>query len=220
MPAKIISFEGLDCSYKETNTKLLEEYLKNRGYKVKLYEFPNYNSPSSYFVREYLSGSYGKAEDVDPFVASAFYSLDRYDTYKKFIEKDYNEMDYIIFDRYTGSNLIYQGNKCPNRHTLLNYTKWLVDLEYNHMRLPKPAITIFLNNDVNIANKLMETKDGSDHDIHENDSDFQRTVYEFCSDIVDEVKWEKVECAEHGQVRSKEIIFGDIIRVLEEKGII
>lgn len=218
MPAKIIVFEGLDCSYKETNTNLLKKYLTERGYKVALHDFPNYERESSYFIKQYLTGKYGEANDVDPYIASLFYSLDRYDTYKSKIEKDYNEMDYIIFDRYTGSNVIYQGAKIKGRHNLRLYIKWLIDLEFNTMKLPRSNITIFLNNDINIANALMAEKNKDD--IHENNSDLQTTAYNICQDIVWEVGWNKVECAENGQVRSKEDIFSDIIKILKEKGII
>ena len=41
---KIIVFEGLDCSFKETNSKALEDFLKNNGEKVKLFSFPAYKS--------------------------------------------------------------------------------------------------------------------------------------------------------------------------------
>ena len=38
----IVDFEGLDCSFKETNSKKLAEHLHG-----KRYEFPDYSSESS-----------------------------------------------------------------------------------------------------------------------------------------------------------------------------
>ena len=43
----IIDFEGLDCSFKETNSRKLAEYLHG-----KRYEFPDYSSESSYFIKQ------------------------------------------------------------------------------------------------------------------------------------------------------------------------
>ena len=56
----LIDFEGLDCSFKETNSKKLAEHLN-----AKRYEFPNYSSESSYFVRQFLSGKYKDIEGAD-----------------------------------------------------------------------------------------------------------------------------------------------------------
>lgn len=71
--------EGSDGSGKSTQYRLLSERLKSDGYKVKEIKFPRYDEESSYFVRKYLSGEYGNANDLGPYTPSLFYALDRYD---------------------------------------------------------------------------------------------------------------------------------------------
>ena len=44
--AKIIVIEGTDGSGKETQSKKAEKYLIDKGFKVKRYSFPIYNSPT------------------------------------------------------------------------------------------------------------------------------------------------------------------------------
>ena len=58
MKGKIIVIDGMDGTGKATQSKLLYEDLKNRGIKVKLFSFPNYDSDSSYFVTKYLKEGY------------------------------------------------------------------------------------------------------------------------------------------------------------------
>ena len=53
----MISFEGMDCSYKETNSNRLSDILGIMGYEVELVSFPRYKNPSAYFVEGYLSGN-------------------------------------------------------------------------------------------------------------------------------------------------------------------
>jgi dTMP kinase len=62
--------EGTDGSGKGTQFKLLVERLKKAGHEVATFDFPQYDEPSSYFVKEYLNGRYGTAEDVGPYTQS------------------------------------------------------------------------------------------------------------------------------------------------------
>ena len=60
----------------------------------------------------YLGGAFGrKPEDVSPYVASSFYSVDRIASYLRDWKTDYNEGSIIIADRYTTSNAVHQAGK-------------------------------------------------------------------------------------------------------------
>ena len=71
---KIIEFEGLDSSFKETNAKCLYDYLKDKGYKVNIVSFPRYDCDSSYFVKRLLSGIYGVQDKVNPQIINKMYA--------------------------------------------------------------------------------------------------------------------------------------------------
>jgi len=84
MKGKLIIIEsGADASGKATQTNKLYERLVQEGYKVKKITFPNYDSDSSALVKMYLNGDFGKdPNDVSPYVASTFYAVDRFASYR------------------------------------------------------------------------------------------------------------------------------------------
>ena len=91
MSGKLIILEsGSDASGKATQTKKLYERLLKDGYNVRKVEYPNYDSESSALVKMYLRGEFGeKATDVDPYIASTFFSVDRYASFKTEWEEFY-----------------------------------------------------------------------------------------------------------------------------------
>lgn len=111
-----IEFEGLDCSYKETNAKKLSKYLEENGYEVELVSFPRYESNASYFVEYYFGGedyvsSNMNSEEQLLHVGRYFY-LDMMDWLNSYIsylkdKDDYEKKRCVIFDRYIISMLYY-----------------------------------------------------------------------------------------------------------------
>ena len=76
MQGKFIVIEGTDGSGKTEQFKRLVPRLAEQREVVTI-DFPQYDSPSAYFVTEYLNGRYGTAEEVGSHKASLFYALDR-----------------------------------------------------------------------------------------------------------------------------------------------
>lgn len=102
MKGKLIVFEGLDGSGKNTQSEKFYEYMKNRGIRVKKKSFPDYKSQSAALINMYLSGQFGdSADSVNPYAASSFYAVDRYASYKTDWEEFYNSGGVVIADRYT-----------------------------------------------------------------------------------------------------------------------
>ena len=224
----IINFEGLDYSFKETNSKRLYEYIKRSiTEKVILISFPNYESQSRYFVHEYLKKSYGDADNVNEKQASLFYAMDRYDTIKKInIEKLLDEGYYIILDRYTGSNLIFQSTKIYNKNKdntsaeslVEDFIEWANDLEYNILQLPKPDKVIYMNMPVKISYPLMQEralKNGETEDCHESDREFMESVEKNALYTAKYLNWNIVNCInDTDQIRDEESIFMDILNIV------
>lgn len=226
---KIIVFEGLDYSFKETNSKKLYQYIKgNITEKVKLLSFPNYNSESSYFVKQYLQGKYGDLNEVNEYITSLFYLLDRYDTIKKEnVEELLNQGYYIILDRYTGSNLIFQSTKIDQRNEesaisnilKIDYLKWIKDLEYNICKLPKADVTIYMNMPVKVSFELMkerQLKNQQDKDIHEGNKEYLELVEENAMNIAITHLWNIVNCTdEQLNIKSEEELFNEILDIFK-----
>ena len=221
----IINFEGLDYSFKETNSKRLYEYIRdNITEKVKLISFPNYESQSSYFVHEYLKKAYGDVNDVDEKQTSLFYAMDRYDTMKKLDINTLLDDGYIIIlDRYTGSNIIFQSTKISNKYLnndvsqslIQEYIRWAENLEYEILKLPKPDIVIYMNMPVKVSYPLMRErtlKNGETEDCHESNRQFMESVEKNALYIANHLNWNIVNCTDdNDQIRDEESIFNDII---------
>lgn len=220
MSGKLIVIEGLDSSGKETQSKLLVEYLQKKSCKAKRFEFPNYASNSSALVKMYLGGEFGTdANSVNPYAASSFYAVDRYATWKKEMEPFYNDGGIVVADRYTTSNLIHQAGKITDKEEKNDFIKWLYDFEFGKMELPKPDKVIFLNMPVDVSINLMENrrnKAGTEEkDIHEANCEYLKATYKNAMDIINICGYAKVECTCEGKVRTIEEINADIIKIVE-----
>jgi len=165
--------EGTDGSGKGTQFKLLEERLRSEGYDVATFDFPQYDQPSSYFVREYLNGKYGTAEEVGPYTGSLFFSLDRYESANA-IRAALAEGKVVLANRFTGSNMAHQGTKFDNSEERRGYFIWLDNLEFVMLDIPRPDRSIVLRVPADIAQGLVDKKEKRNYtdkkrDIHEAD---------------------------------------------------
>jgi dTMP kinase len=70
---KLIVFEGLDGSGKTTQVKILFKKLKKLGYKVVIYDFPQYSNFFGKLIDKYLSGEFGEINKANPYFISLLY---------------------------------------------------------------------------------------------------------------------------------------------------
>lgn len=224
MKGKLIIIEGSDSSGKATQTKKLVERLLSKKFPVRKVEFPNYKSDSSALIKMYLNGSFGSnPEDVNPFVASTFYAVDRYATYRTEWEKEYLEGKIIISDRYTTSNMIHQAAKIEDLDEKRKYLDWLCKFEFDIFQLPVPDMVIFLDMPPEMSRKLMEDRKNKftgeeQKDIHESNYEYLTNSYNNAVWIADKYNWTKVGCVRDGMLRSiddiHEEVFEAAVRVI------
>lgn len=218
---RLIVIEGLDSSGKETQSKLLCEYLEKSGNKVKRIEFPNYKSDSSALVRMYLGGSFGSSPDcVNAYAASTFFAADRYATYKTEFEEFLNSGGTIVADRYTTSNMIHQASKIKNETERENFLNWLDHYEYELLGLPRPDKVIFLDMPMDIALSLMQERankiNGSEQkDIHESNKEYLAATYSVATAVSEKYGWEHVMCGKNGKPLPIEEISKEVIKAAE-----
>lgn len=184
MKGKIIVIDGMDGTGKATQSKLLYKDLLNRGMKVKLFSFPNYESDSSYFVKKYLRE--GFTRDIkDPILHSIYYSIDRAITYAQEIKKYYEDGYIIIMDRYIISNPICQIHNYNDKTNIIDYLNNLTQIENSILKLPKADLNIILYADPEVSNKLMDSRyanKDSERDLNET-LNLQRKFYSNINDI-------------------------------------
>lgn len=174
---KLIVLEGLDGSGKGTHAARLAQRLTEEGLQVRKITFPDYNERSSELVKMYLGGEFGtRPEDVNAYAASSFYAVDRFASYKKYWQDFYNNGGIIIADRYTTSNATHQMGKLPADEWDA-FLRWLEEYEYTLLGLPRPDITLYLDMDPDISQRLMTGRyhgDEGKKDIHEKDIEYLR----------------------------------------------
>ncbi len=220
---KLIVIEGTDGSGKSTQFKCLTEHLALDQQEFKTLVFPRYSEPSSALIRMYLGGEFGTSpSDVNAYAASAFYAVDRYASYKQDWGKWYESGGLIVSDRYTTSNAVHQTSKEPPEKQP-DFLKWLYELEYDKLGLPRPDLTIYLDVPTDFTEKLLRSREAATHtnaDIHEKDSSYLATCRQTGRAAAAYYGWTVVECVRDGQMRSIEDIHQEIYshvkRCLEE----
>ncbi len=159
---KIISFEGIDASGKETQARLLNSYLKEKGYNTAFESFPRYDTELGKLIKKSLEGKV----TLTPEAHHMLYEVDRIDFMKTIEDLEKSGCDFLILDRYTHSNIAFG---VANN---LSYN-WLNILQ-EYVR--KPDIVFLLDISVEESIKRKEQRE----DLFEKDLEFlnrARRVY-------------------------------------------
>ncbi len=208
----LIDIEGTDGSGKATQTQLLFNHLSGLGYNCKILSFPNYESPSSAPVKMYLNGELGRNEEVSAYQASALYAVDRLITVKQKLKENY---DFVLFDRYTYSNMIHQSTKIENALERDKFLTWVEDFEFNLLELPKPNLTLFLDVPAEISYNLAlqrgALKNGQSKDILEGDYSHLKKAYSRAKYVAQKYGWLVINCVENGKILPVENIHNTIV---------
>ena len=215
MMGKLIVIEGVsDGVGKSTQVKELYNKLIKEGNEVVYYHFPSYGSIGASLLEEYLKGNLGNREDIGPYAISSFFAMDRFYIYHNKLKKDLENGKIVLLDRYTTSNLIYQGSFFEDKEEFLDY---VTDYEYNKLGLKKPDLVIFLKLDKSIAKELRKNRDneGVEGDINEEDSSFLDKVYDNSLYVADKYNFKIIECSKDGVLRSIDDISGEIYSIVE-----
>ncbi|MBI2406577.1 MAG: thymidylate kinase [Candidatus Harrisonbacteria bacterium] len=181
MRGNIVVLEGTDGSGKGTQFKRVLLRMQREGYPVATFDFPQYGKPSAYFAERYLRGEYGA--DIAPRKGSLFYALDRYDIAPEIARAASGGVN-VIMNRYVGSNMAHQGGKIADAKEREEFFRWLYDLEYGILGIPKPDLNIILHVPAEVAQKLVSQKaaaerayaGGATHDLHESNLEHLRAA--------------------------------------------
>lgn len=222
MKGKLITIEGTDCSGKETQTNLLIKKLREEGYRVQNFSFPNYNSPTGkiiggpYLGKEGFDPCYFEegSSKVDPKVASLYYTADRKYNIDKILfllDQGYN----VILDRYIYSNMAHQGGKIEDKKEREAMYNWLDKLEFDLMELPKPDLTIFLHMPLSVAEKLKSSRKEK-ADGHEKDENHLRKAEKAYLELAKKYDFITIECAdESGKPKNIEDINHTLYEIIK-----
>ena len=223
MKGKLIVIEGTDCSGKETQSNLLIEKLKNDGVIIKMFSFPNYNSPTGkiiggpYLGKSYISEGWFPegAPNVDPKVSALYYAADRLyniDKIKFLLDNGVN----VILDRYVYSNMAHQGGKLSDKNERLSMYEWLDNLEFNLLELPRPDIGVFLHMPYELSLSL---KKGRAEDLDQNEKDKNHLINAEMAyiELANKYDFYTIECNDNDRIRTIEEINSDLYDYISTK---
>ncbi len=171
---KFIVIEGSDGSGKKTQFELLSSRLQAAGYKVDMYDFPRYEQTSAHFVKKYLAGEYGDSDSVNPYTASMFYALDRYEASFE-IRRSLSDGHIVLANRFVGSNMAHQGAKFGTEGEKRGFFMWEDSLEFQLLGIPRPDLNIYLKVPAEVSYDLIIKRSqtsGVPLDEHEKDLRF------------------------------------------------
>ncbi len=221
-----IVLEGLDGAGKSTQFKLLRDMFATRGVECEYLHFPRFDAPLyGDLIARFLRGDLGSLESVNPYLVALLYAGDRADA-AEFIRSSMQAGKIVIVDRYVYSNIGYQCAKIAGEAERKELREWILDMEYNHFKIPRPTLSLFL--DVPFAfttARLGEQREGDDRsylngqsDIHESSLSLQesvRRVYLEAAEQSDELR--VVDCSlADGSMAAPQQIFERIYEEIKE----
>jgi dTMP kinase len=214
----IIEVEGTDGSGKNTQAKKLVERLNQDGFPSEIMSFPTYDSASGRIVGQCYLGKqglgegdvawFGDANSVDPRLASVYYAANRLQEKNKML-KILQSGKGLILDRYVESNMAHQGGKAKTPEERDEIIDFIEGLEYRHLKLPRPDLTIFLHMPYEHAEKLREKRGGL-KDGHESNSEHLKRAEETYVYLANIYGWEKINCTRLGNVKTIEEISDEV----------
>ena len=130
MQGRLIAFEGLDQSGKQTQAERLRDRLTADGRRVRLLSFPAYETAIGSEISHALQG----ARDYAAEVMQLLYVANRYE-HRAQIEAETARGTVLICDRYVASSVAYGEAQGLD-------PAWLVEMQ---RRLPQPDLTLLLD---------------------------------------------------------------------------
>lgn len=218
MNGKFIVIEGTDGVGKATQVRLLKEKLDSLGVKHQIIDFPRYEDNAyGKIIRSFLNGEIQKYGGINPYLLTLAYAGDR-SLAKDIINGWLKNGDLVIANRYLHSNVAYSIAKLPNEMKE-EFIRWNYDLEYQTNGIPKEELVILLYAPPEVAQKNIEQR--GKKDINEKDIEYQKKVAEAYLYLAkSQSHWVVIDCTKDGQMKSKEEIHREIIKVFKEKAVL
>lgn len=217
--------DGNDGSGKATQSKLLVEYLEEKGISAERVDFPAYDRNFfGGFLGECLAGEHGDFVHLDPKIASSLYALDRFESTPK-ITHSLEEGKIVIADRFSSSNQIHQGGKIADVEERKKFLRWLEVMEHEKLSIPRPDTIIYLKVPLGVSLELLQEKrtakntglEAGQKDTVEEDREYLERSHDTAHWLsTHQPNWYVIDCEENGKMRSRESIHEEIVSLVQK----
>ena len=194
----IIAIDGLDGSGKETLTYALRDYLvEEAGWdesKVLVHSFPNYNSRSGMQIRNMLAGKTftDESSDLKAYLIASMFAFNRAEYISSvqatFGDEIFSSNSVIhIFDRYWGSNVLYQGLG-KSGEDLQKFIQLMRGIDTS-LKNPMPDRYYFLRHPYSVLRKRLDARKykSVENDNYEKDT-YLKSVYHLSEYLLEYLK--------------------------------
>lgn len=213
---KLIVLDGTDGSGKATQTKLLQARLKKEGYRVQTLDFPQYEK--NFFgelIGECLAGKHGDFVSIDPYIGSALYAADRFESKEKIL-RWLKSGCIVVLDRYVSSNQIHQGGKITDAKKRKRFLEWLEKMEYSVFGIPRPDGIIYLDVPVAVSQRLLAGKGQKEKKTYlkRRKTDVVEGSQKYLNDsrqsalllVKKQNRWLRVECVKKDEMLPRDVV--------------
>ena len=186
-PGRLIAFEGLDQSGKQTQAERLLAAFRSAGHQAEFLTFPEYTTAIGAEIGRALRGE----RDYQPDTLQLLYIANRFE-FRPRIAAWLESGTMVVCDRYLASSIAYGEAQGVD-------TAWLQEIQ---RFLPQPALTIFL--DMSPAVSLTRKK--ADRDKFERDLPLLGRVRESYQRQAAQNNWIRLEAERNKDAVSAEVI--------------
>ena len=217
---RLIVIEGAsDGIGKTTQYNLLKEKLISEDSHITSHHFPSYDTYQGKHVEEYLKGNFGNPDNLSPYFINSLYAIDRAITWHTSLKESFEKGDIILLDRYTTSSLIYQSALIEDEEEKKKFIDYVIDFEYEKLGIKKPDSVIFLSATFEVVNEMrrkrkLEKGEAVEGDIHENNLEFLKKVYDSAIFVAKYLNWDIIDCSDGNKMKSPEEIHEEIMKLI------
>lgn len=211
--------EGPDGSGKETQTRLLCDYLKEEGYNLVKFSFPTYKQdPVADLIRFMLHEAKDDWNTRDWRSKAVLYASNRLRFLPDLENALAQPVNVVVCDRFVSSNQGHMGaleEDSSERHK--RYT-WIDHLEFEMMGLPRPDVVLLHTMPSEMRAALLMKRENGKPDAHEENSiylDRVETSYYELMDFYPEV-WRHIPADMDGKLQTPEEVHERVRQALVE----
>ena len=157
----LIAFDGIDSSGKETQSRLLVERLRFRGFRVKKFSTPDYSTPTGQEIKARLQNKLGDWNSTPWQQKMELFARNRAEHREEVLAAlALGEM--VIYDRYIPSSLAFftiDASSIPKAHVQREQIQRLIiQREYDQNQMPREDVSIFLDLPPHDADQLLKAR--------------------------------------------------------------
>ncbi|MDO8512736.1 MAG: hypothetical protein Q7S57_05675 [bacterium] len=209
--------EGPDGSGKETQTRLLCDYLEGEGYNLVKFSFPTYKQdPVADLIRFMLHEAKDDWNTRDWRSKAVLYASNRLRFAPEMRAALEVPGNVVICDRFVSSNQGHMGALAEDPTERLQRYAWIDHLEFEMMGLPRPDVVLLHTMPSEMRAQLLMKRENGNPDAHEGNSAYldlvEQSYYELM-DFYPEV-WRHIPADMDGRLQTPDEVHGRVKQAL------